>query len=173
MDAKDLESIDSIRKALWKIAFVSSEATVGENRNIIGSPMVNQSLNCYKGPCFSYDEYAAYSWWPRNSKYVFGCDLAFSSQFCINTYYSLNLSRAFEVDGCNNSSDIYFSHNCENVHESMFCFNEKNLRQAIGNAVYPPEKYKTVKATLLGQITEELEKKKELKWDIYNIGCVR
>ncbi|MFH1221763.1 MAG: hypothetical protein V1492_01625 [Candidatus Micrarchaeota archaeon] len=171
LEQQDIESFDSIKKTLWKIAFFTSEATVGDTRNIIDIPLVNQSLNCYKGALFSYDEYAGFSFWPRNSKYVFGCDLAFSSQFCIHAYYSLNLSRAFEVDSCSNSSDIYFSHNCENVHESMFCFNEKNLRHAIGNAPLEIGKYRSIKQALLAQISDTLEKKKELKLDVYNIGC--
>ena len=53
----------------------------------------------------------------------------------------------------------------------MFCFNSKNLTRAIGNAPLPPQKYKSVKASLLGQIVGELEKTKNLKWDIYNIAC--
>jgi hypothetical protein len=85
--------------------------------------------------------------------------------------YSSNLTRAFEVDNCSDCSDIYFSHNCENVHDGMFCFNVKNIRNAIGNGALPLEKYKAVKKSLLEQIVSELEKKKNLRWDIYNIGC--
>ena len=33
-----------------------------------------------------------------------------------------------------------------------------------------PETYKKVKESLLEQIVSELERKKDLKWDIYNIG---
>ena len=36
---------------------------------------------------------------------------------------------------------------------------------------YPAEEYKKIKAALLGEIVSELEAKKTLKWDIYNIGC--
>jgi hypothetical protein len=103
---------------------------------------------------------------------MFGSALAHNSDFCINAYYSENLSRAFEVDGCSNCSDIYFSHNCENVKDSMFCFNSKNLRNAIGNAQHVPDDYKKMKTSLLEQIVSEIEDKKDLKWDIFNIGCM-
>jgi len=57
------------------------------------------------------------------------------------------------------------------VHDSLFCFNVKNLRNAIGNAPLQPQKYAQIKKAVLEQLAEELEKKKNLKWDIYNIGC--
>ncbi len=31
----------------------------------------------------------------------------------------------------------------------------------------------TIKKSLLEQIVAELEKKKDLEWDIYNIGCAK
>ena len=71
------------------------------------------------------------------------------------------------------SSDLYYSHNCENVHDSMFCFNAKNLRHAVGNAVLEAGAYKKLKSQLLEQIAGELAAKKDLKWDIYNIGCCK
>jgi len=169
----EIESLDSIKGSLWKIAFLTPEGTVGENRNIIQVPLVNQSVNCYKGLVYSFNENAAFCFWPRNSKYMLGSALTFSSQFCINAYYSLNLSRAFECDNCSNSSDIYFSHNCENAREAMFCFNAKNLSHAIGSAQMPPDKYKSVKTGLLNQIADEIERTGGLRHDIYNVGCVK
>lgn len=174
MGEKDIGSLKSVLDSLWKIAFFSSEATVGEIRNIVGGiPMVNTSSNCYRSALVSVDEYCAFSYWPRNSKYIFGSDEAFFSSFCIRSFHSERLSRTFEVDGCRDCADVYYSHNCENVQDSMFCFNVKNLRNAIGNGVLPLEKYKAVKKSLLEQIVAELEKKKTLKWDIYNIGCAK
>lgn len=72
---------------------------------------------------------------------------------------------------CGYCSDTYFSHNCENVHESMFCFNVKNRRHNIGNAQYDENEYNKIKSSLMVQMIEELEDKKSLKIDIYNIGC--
>jgi hypothetical protein len=171
LEHKDIESLENIKKSIWKIALLFSEGYLGEKRNVFGSPLFNTCVNCYKGPLFGYNENAAFCYWSRESKNVFGSAQAHKSDFCINSYYSSNLSRAFEVDGCSNSSDIYFSHNCENVKDSMFCFNAKNLRNAIGNAQYDAEEYKKTKGAILEQIVEELEKKKDLKWNVYNIGC--
>ena len=53
----------------------------------------------------------------------------------------------------------------------MFCFNVKNLRNAIGNAALPADKFAAIKSALVGQMHSELERKKELKTGIYNIGA--
>ena len=127
------------------------------------------SSNCYKSSAVVYSKYIGYSFWPRSCQYLFDCDSPFDSSHCINIYSCTQQTRCFEIDCCGYCSDLYFGHNCENVHDSMFCFNAKNLRNAIGNGVLPPDKYKAVKASLLSQIAGELEKKKDLKWDIYNI----
>jgi hypothetical protein len=170
LEMEDIECVEKLRKSIWKIALVFSEGYLGKRRNVFGIPIFNTSINCYKGPVFAFNENSAFCYWPRESKNMFGSALAHNSDFCINAYYSDNLTRAFEVDGCSNSSDIYFSHNCENVKDSMFCFNGKNLRNAIGNAQYAPDEYKQVKTSVLEQIVSEIESKKELKWDIFNIG---
>lgn len=171
LDEKDLPSLQSIQDSLWKIAFFISDIRLDENRNLINVATANHSQNCYHGPVYSYNQYCAFCFWPRSSKYAFGSSMAFSSNFCIKAHNSLNLSRCFEVDSCSDSSDLYFSHNCENVRDSMFCFNSKNLKHAIGDSPLPPEKYKVVRSSLLEQLHSELERKKELNWDIYNIGC--
>jgi predicted transport protein len=48
----------------------------------------------------------------------------------------------------------------------------KNLRHAIGNSAFSPVQYKELKNSLVMQIIDELEKNKNLKWDVYNIGCM-
>jgi hypothetical protein len=81
------------------------------------------------------------------------------------------MARSFECDGSEACADGYFLHNCENVRDSMFCFNAKNLTNAIGNAPLPAADYKRIKTSLVSQLADELEKRKSLKWDIFNIGA--
>jgi hypothetical protein len=57
------------------------------------------------------------------------------------------------------------------MQDVFFCFNVKNQRCSIGNSPLEPEKYRAVKKSLLEQLSAELERKKDLKLDIYNIGC--
>jgi hypothetical protein len=156
---------------LSKLAFSIVMSSLGKNRNL-GKAIGNMNASdCYAGLGYVETKYCGFCFWPRESSYIFGSCMAFNSSFCIKSYYSKRITRAFETDSCTDCADIYYAHNCENVHDSMFCFNVKNLRNAIGNGVLPLEKYKAVKKSLLEQIVSELEKKKTLKWDIYNIGC--
>ncbi len=173
MDKKDLENMDTITKNLWKIGYVIAEWFPGENKNIKEVPTSAFSQNCFHCTFMGYCKNCAYSTWPRNSESLFGISLTFSSMFCIRTYSSKKLTRCMEVDSSENCTDAYYLHNCENVHDSMFCFNSKNLRNAIGNAELPTSDYKKIKANILAQIANELETKKDLKWDVYNIGCAK
>ncbi len=171
LEPSEIDSFSNLKRSVGKIGFLNPEAKLGTTRNIIETPVVNQSIDCFHTTIASLSEQVAYCYWPRNSKYIFGSNVAFSSNFCINSHHSLNLSRAFEVDSSNNSSDIYFSHNCENVRDGMFCFNTKNLRNAIGNAVMEPDRYRAIKTALLEQITDELESGHDLDWSIFSIGA--
>lgn len=168
----DLEELNwrSAYKKLGKLAFFNIEMKEGTNLNLIESVISVDSAHCYRSSVTEYSKYCAYSFWPRSSQYLFGCDSPFDSNFCINCYSCTGLSRCFEIDCCGYCSDCFFCHNCENVHESMFSFNTKNKRNIIGNAQYTPKKYESIKNSILSQITAELEGNKHLKWDIYNIG---
>ncbi|MBN2122372.1 hypothetical protein JW721_04965 [Candidatus Micrarchaeota archaeon] len=170
LEERDLHSLDTISENLWKIAWLTPQVHFGNNLNLIDCSISVDSLNCYQGCVYIRNECCAYSFWPRNSKYVFGSENALSCNSCIKSFYSSNLSRCFEVDSSSNSSDLYFSHNCENVNDSMFTFNAKNLRYSIGNVQYPREDYRRLRETLLGQITTELEAEKTIPWSIYTLS---
>ena len=171
-------AIDEIEKIslndpslLSKIAFISLTFIGGKNKNV-GKPVIasRDSFDCYYGD-YAVSKECAFSVWPRQSSNIFGGKFIFDSNFCINSHNSTNLMRAFEVDGCTNCSDLYFSHNCENVNDSMFCFNVKNLNHAIGNATLSQDQYIKVKESLIGQMADEIIKTKQLRYDIFNIGC--
>ena len=170
LEPNDIGSFNSIKNSIGKIGFCNPNGRLGECKNLILTPLSNTSLNCYCCPIASFNEACAYSYWPRTSKYIFGSALVFDSSFCINSYYSMNLSRCFEVDGSSSCSDLYFSHNCENVRDSMFCFNAKNLNHAIGNSEFSTSDYKKLKASILEQIHDELETNKSISQDIFTIG---
>ena len=112
----------------------------------------------------------AFSNYPLYCQNVFGCHGIQKSSFTIHAYNSINVTRCLEVDGCSNSSDLLFCHNCEGVQSGLFCFNAKNLRYSIGNVPVGPEKFREVRAMVLREMLDELKKKKICRFDIYNIG---
>lgn len=175
VEEKGLENIsmdlDKLAVLFSDIAFMITDTKVSKNINIKEAIMMADTRDCYKGADFVSSKKCAYVFWPRNSENIFGSSITWQSSFCLKGFYSKSLSRCFEVDSCESCSDLYYSHNCENVHDSMFCFNTKNLRNAIGNVPLQPAEYKKAKASIQEQIADELETKKDLKWDIYCIGC--
>ena len=159
-----------LAKSLYPIAYSSLQKNAGKITNVKNGGIVISSEDCYEGCAFVQSKKCAYCYWPRESESIFGSAVLWSSAFCINCYYSKKLTRCFECDNCDSCSDTYFSHNCEGMRESMFCFNTKSLGYSIGNVQLPMDKYKKTKAAILEQIGAELEKEKDLKWDVFTLG---
>jgi hypothetical protein len=136
-------------------------STVHYGNNVLCSSRAYHAKDC------------AYSCWPRDCDHMFGIDATRNSSFCIHCYNSYRLSRCFEADTSQDCTGCYFIHNCENVHDSMFCFNVKNLRYAIGNAEVGKEAFEKAKKLLLAEITGSLEKTRDCKQSIYGIARAR
>jgi len=162
---------DALTELLHPIAYFNLEKDTGKISNVGKCAVVINASDGYATCALIQSKKCAYCFWTLNDESVFGSYMAHNSSFCINAYNSQRLTRAFECDSCESCSDAYFLHNCENVRDSMFCFNAKNLSHAIGNAALPADEYKRVKASLVAQMAGELEKKHDLKWDIFTIGC--
>jgi hypothetical protein len=173
-DLKDATVQELLEKFIKPVAFYCGNYRYSTYENIEKSSGAGAGRNLYYAEDVYMDvKNVAYSNYALYCKNMFGCHSITQSTFCMHAYNSISVNRCVEIDACSNSSDLLFCHNCENVHDSIFCFNAKNLRKAIGNVQYPVEEYKRIKSSLLEQISEELEKTKSLKWDIYDIGCVK
>jgi hypothetical protein len=166
-----VSSLSKIIDSLLEIAFFSSELRDGEVRNAVKTPIPYHSSNVYKILDATYSENCGLCSFASHSKFIFGGLRMIESQFCINIYNSLNLSRCLEVDSSEKCSDSLFCHNSEGLSECMFCFNLKGKRHAVGNSPLPPEEYRKLKDSLVSQMADELERKKELRYNIFNIGC--
>jgi hypothetical protein len=171
LDESDLTGLEKVRKNLSKIAYLTDEASEGINSNIISTLLTINSSNTYKTSVAIHSENVGVCGAAIfHSKYVFGCERVSRSQFIMNCYNGIGLNRCFELHSCENCADSAFSHNCEGLNESMFCFDVKGKRCAIGNTPLHPEQYRKLKDSLFEQIADEILEKRDLKWDIYNIG---
>jgi hypothetical protein len=171
---KEIQNLDDIKKNLSKIAYFGVHYRAGKLGNIIKTAGVDDSSNICNTSFATHTEYAAVNGAVGTyAKYAFGSHRLTNSQFCIHCYYSLNLTRCFEVDSSTNCSDTYFAHNCEGLQDAMFCWNVKGKRHSIGNSELPPDQYRKIKDMLVEQMADEILKKKELRYDIFNIGCGR
>ncbi len=163
-------SLANVTEALNGISITTTETVLGTCNRMKECAIYFDSSACFRSALVSTSKYALYSFWPRHSEYVIGCNYAFSCSFCARCFNSENLSRCFEVSDSANCSDCYFCYNCDNLQDCIFCFNTKAKKYAIGNVQLPPEQYKKIKTALLAQMAKELEKNKSLNWGIFNIG---
>lgn len=174
LDEKDIASLDALKGSVARISYFCLDIQTGNAMNVIKTGAAYDSSNIYKTSVAITSEYAGVnSTVGKDSKYIFGSARIVDSQFCMHCYYSNNLTRCFEMDACTNCSDSMFCHNSEGLQEAMFCWNAKGKRYSIGNTVLPPDRYRVIKGAVIEQLADELLKNKELKWDIYNIGCYK
>lgn len=169
-DAKCL-TLSNAAEKLARIDYVTSDVMVGQNMDLRETSTCMHAQHCLDGYWYIYAKCDAYCAWPRETEYSFGCYFLFASKFCIKCHNSVSLTRCFEVSDSTNCTDCYFCHNCEGLSNAMFCFNAKSLRYAIGNIELGREKFMEIKARLIGQVADELEKNKRLDLSIYNFGC--
>ena len=173
----NMEELDGLTplnagEKLKEIKLTTPEITVGETMNIVEcSGYGVNTAHAFRGSFIYADKCAAYSYFIRNSEYIFGSSLVFLSKYCINCYHSQNLTRCFEVSDSTNCSDCYFCHNCEALSNCMFCFNTKSKRYAIANVEVGPEEYGKIKKLVLEGLAKRIETDRGLDIDIYNVGC--
>ncbi len=167
--AQESFSLKDAAKLLEEIAYYCPEIDI-QSSNMPECASVQGAHDGWMASRIYFTKFTAYSFWPRDSDHVFGCDSVRNSSFLVNCYNSYKLTRCFEADTSQSCTGSYFIHNCENVQDSMFCFNAKNLRYAIGNFEVGREEYLRVKKLLLGYVNSELERKGGLDVDIYSIG---
>jgi len=161
---------DNASDLLDGVALFPGEFHFGTNENVIECDTSGFASNCYRTSVARDTKYAAYSWWPKDSEYIFGSRIVHDSAFCIKCYNSNRLRGCFEVDNSRNCSGAYFCHNAESIQDGLFCFNAKNKARAVGNMEIEKEKYTALKEKLIAEIVDELENNRKIKWDIYNIG---
>ncbi len=164
-------ALKNANAVLSQIKTTTPEIIYGKNIGSEECACYGPTKYCYKSTFCWFSDYIAYSFWPRDSEYLFGCsNVAGGSKYSLKCYSSTKLVRCFEVNDSNSCSDCYFCHNCENLRECMFCFNTKGKRYAIGNVEVGREAYMKVKKLVLAEITKELSETKGFRHDIYSIG---
>jgi hypothetical protein len=60
------------------------------------------------------------------------------------------------------ASDSYYSASLEDCTNCLFTFNQRNKHYLIGNVPLAKDKYATLKAKLIGEIRDELKRKKSI-----------
>ncbi|MGV8176691.1 MAG: hypothetical protein ACP5NX_02760 [Candidatus Bilamarchaeaceae archaeon] len=163
--------LEEIAKRTGKKMFFTFEFIDGVAVKMVDSPASFNGSYGYRCVDLTDSSYAAFSSAVTgNSKYVFGGGMrVLNSEFVINCFDPVNVSTSFESDGVMKSSGCYFCHNCENVRDSLFCFNAKGLKHAVGNQDVGREEFQRIKRILLDYVNSELEKKQGLGFGVFDI----
>ncbi len=155
----DMKDIDSLSAALKEKLEYSGNRYLGNSAFVEKSDIVHDSQFVYGSSNIEQSSYICSSYMMRmGSKNVFGSGWTGNGEHLIRLVAGLNLHRCFESHFISDSSDIYFSFNCDGCHDVMFSFGQKNRSYAIGNLQLPKDKYRTLKAKLLEEVVRELER---------------
>ncbi|MCX8198280.1 MAG: hypothetical protein N3F07_03785 [Candidatus Micrarchaeota archaeon] len=143
-----------------KFAYCGSK-NLGTSIDVVESDMCNDSIGVLSSMNVINSKYVAYSNGIRQSEAVFGCQLGGEVGFSIHSQIFFYSKRCFDAYLCFHSTDLYCCFNCRNCAEALFSFNQNSKRCMIGNLELPKEKYLALKRKLVGEIAEELEKKRK------------
>jgi hypothetical protein len=154
-----------------KNAIFSLEFVGGMADNVVDTPGIFGGSNIYKVLDVTEGKDSAYTSTCVQSEHIFGGYLRMlDSQFCINCFDLTKCKGCFEVDSSYSCRDSYFCHNCENVSDSMFCFNAKAMQYAVCNTVVGREEFLRLKKMLMDSINLQLDKNCAVKESIFSIG---
>jgi len=147
---------------------ISNGLNAGNCKYLLDVIVAMDSFYAYKSIATIRSRYVGYTYWPTNVEYGFGLYSVRGGSHIVNVYVSKDIKRGFEVDNSRSCSDVYYCHNCEDVHEGMFSFNIKGKRNTVGNAELSQDKYRRIKRALIEQIHSDITQD-SLKYDIYSL----
>ena len=154
--------LDELRQKLAEKIYFTCALTVMPSTNTVDTPYSLRCNDTYVaiGVEAKYVGYAV----AIKSNYIFGgLGRVVESNFDINCYDSVNITRCFEVDGSYNTSDSLFCHNCENVTNGLFSFNVKGKSNVVCNTQVGKDGFLKAKKVVLDYVLERLKQGKDVE----------
>lgn len=168
-DLNRAKDIDSLLEQIGERMVYGANKVQGRSENVHGSDMVVDSINVHDSAIISKCKNIKCGYIVRESENVFGgASFGFGANV-IRSSYSKSLSRVFECSFSDYLSDSLFCYNTFNSSDCMFTFNSRNRRHMIANIQLDGDKYHELKAGLVGQIIDELERKGRLNFSIVGL----
>jgi hypothetical protein len=156
-EVKDIDSIvDAIsekweytgNKILGNSKFVDLSDNIIDSQYVLGSAHIQKSHNIYASNFVTAD-----------SKYIFGGNWVTNCEFFVRST-GMSSTRCFGANFLEDCSDLYLCYMCMGCHDLLFCLNQKNKRNCIGNLQLPKDKYLDLKKKLIAEIRDELRQTK-------------
>ncbi|MFH1448743.1 MAG: hypothetical protein ABIG39_07830 [Candidatus Micrarchaeota archaeon] len=162
LNPNDIKDIDGLLNAAAERFYYAGNKITGNSRGVIESDGCVDVVNVLQSHQIYNCENVAYCQMLITGKFMFGCSWSEENNFCINLIETYRASRCFESSYIANSRDMYFSYNCKDCNDMMFCFNLRSKKACIGNNPLPKDRYIELKEKLLGEIAEMMRKKKRV-----------
>lgn len=158
----DIKDTDSLISAIGERFVYSGSILLGNCSNVKNAHRCTGVFEAHHSQDVSDCKYVAHCAMLRRSSFVFGSDCTGEIDFVIKNFQGWKSQRMLETTNTQYMSDAYYCANVRNCQEMMFCFNQRNKSHMIGNLALGKEKYLPLKAKLLSEFAEELERKKRL-----------
>jgi hypothetical protein len=147
-------TIDQIL-ATWQdtLVLASSHNTdceqVEESDNIYRSSNVFRSSNILDSKGVVLSEYS------NDCENVAAVRLSGLLQYCIRTTNSVRCSSSFETELSADISKSFYTYNCRDMYETMFCSNITGKKYCIANMQYEEKEYFEIKKMILNSLIEQ------------------
>lgn len=169
MDINKVKDIDSLIGEVKERLIYSGNKTLGNSSNVADSDSVMDSTNILNSSWLIGSKDVAYSFSMQNSEYAFASTASGQSSHIIRCYYNNSLKRCFEICASVGASDCFFVYNTMSCQDCMFSFNLRAKQYNIGNITLDRQKYLEIKTKLVGEMTDDLVRKKRLDFSIVDI----
>ncbi len=123
---------------------------VEESDDIYSSSYIYQSTHIYS--C----QKVMYCYNTKTSEYLLASKGSGDCSFGIRIMDSGNTSNSFDVHWSGKCAHTYFSHDCYDLRDCMFCFHIVSKQYCIGNMQFTEDEYKTMKEKLLKEYFAQL-----------------
>ena len=170
LDINQIKDIDSIVEAIRERAHYAGNIRLGKSEDAEFSNRLIDSTLVYKSSDVFYSMDIGYSHLVRYSEYIFGSMCNSKTRFGIRNFETFEHARLMETVRTYHSSDCYYTSNLEGCQNCMFSFNLRNRRNCIGNIPLAFDRYNSLKAKLIEDISDTLKTKKELPAVVEIVG---
>lgn len=166
VEIDEIKDVDSLIQSVHEKLIYSGNKTLGNSNFVENSDSIVDSNNIRSSSIMTKSNHCAYSYLMRQSEYVFGSTSSGDSSYILRCFYNNSLKRCFECCTAVKSSDCYFSYNTVGCGDCMFSFNLRNKHNVIGNIQVTKERYSELKQKLVGELADDLKRKKRLDFSI-------
>ncbi len=162
LNINDIKDLDSVIGAVNERVCYSGNTVLGNSSNALQSHRCVNTHHAYRCQDVYDAKCVAFTTSIRSPEYSFGCCFGGEIQFCIKVLDPHKQVRCMETFHCNVASDSYYSASLEDCTDCLFSFNQKNKHFLIGNVQLTKDKYASLKAKLVGEMADELKRKKSI-----------